>query len=542
MSDPHPGDEVLLKLLDGELAETAASTYRLHLEACWTCRTRLEELDATIGEYVRYRDTIRQRIPAPPAPWNDLRERLAEYDRAIETPPVTSRISERNSGESRRYKLPIRPLRWLAAAAAATIVVALVRRFESVPVNGATELLRKAAAAEQSPDSRRRIQIRTRTRTFTRPAAMTASDAASLDKDLRQIFERAHFSWERPLSARSFAAWRDQLPDKLDAAPVTGDSVDVVQTSTSTGELRKATLTLRSGDLQSLSETLEFANETVNISQAPGAEIEATAASPERPATQASTLRPAVSLFHTELLVFSALRRVGADLGEPVEVAPEDGRLKVTGSGLTTARKQQLQKSLAGIPNVYVDLEDTTGNQRAGNPPADRITPATAPPQLRLQTILGSPGSAENFINRVLDQSDEAMARAHALRTLSQTFSSAVENLLTPGDHDILAGLRNDHAAALAQRLEELRNTLHPILNPQRQAAGTLPGVSTDHTWQTAAQSLFAAAQNMDQTLNGAFAGARSDVEDNDFERIAGALGRLEMQLEQFRRVAGMKP
>jgi len=531
MSKRHLEDEVLLKLLDGELPQPDTSAHRLHIEACWTCRTRLEELENAIGEYVRYRDAIRPLVPEPPAPWSDLRSRFTEHDRAIEKTPVAGT-------PNRRYKFVMRPLSWLAAAAAALAVFVVVRRFESVPTVSAAELLHKASAVEQPASSRRRIQIKTRTRTFIRAASIPAG--AVLEKDdkaVEQMFRKANFSWEDPLSARSFEAWRNQLAEKYDTPPVIGDSEDILQTSTSTGELRRATLTLRAKDLQPVSETLEFATETVNISEAPDTEITAAPATP-RPAPASDPLE---SLSHRELLVFSALHQIGADLGEPVDVASDGGRLIVTGTSLTAARKQQLQSSLAAIPGVEVHFEDPAGSQRAGSSPGDRIAQATAPPQLRLQTLLAGRESVEDFINHVLDSSDAVMARAHALRTLSRAFSPAVENGLAAADRDILSSLRNGHAAALATRLDELRSTLKPILGAQSPPAKILPAIND--TWQTAAeQSLFAAADDLDQMLNRILAGSKSDAQDADFMRVAEAVGRVQTQLDRFQRITGMRP
>jgi len=527
MSERHLEDEVLLKLLDGELPEAAASKHRSHIEACWTCRTRLEELENAIGEYVRYRDAIRPLVPPPPGPWSDLRSRFSDHDRAIET-----------STPNRRNKFAMRPLPWLAAAAAAIAVFAIVRRLETVPSVSAAELLHKASVVEQPASSRRRIQIKTRARTFIRPAS-TPVGTVPVDKDIEQMFRRANFSWEEPLSARSFEAWRNQLSEKHDTPPVIGATEDILQTSTSTGELRRATLTLRAKDLQPVSETLEFATETVNISEAPDIEITAAPVTPGRP-TPASPYNPLASVVHRELLVFSALREIGADLGEPVDVAPDGGWIIVTGTGLAPARKLQLQASVNSIPWVEIRFEDATGNQRTRRELGERVPPATAPSQLRLQTLLASRVSVEDFINHVLDASDAVMARAHALRTLARAFPPALERSLAGEDPDLLASLRNGHAAGMATRLDELRSALEPIMERQSPASRTLPGVN--ESWQAAEESLFAACKDLDHVLNRTLAGSKSDAQDADFMRIAEALGRVQTQLDRFQRITGTKP
>ena len=69
----HPEDGVLLRYLDGELPARKSRQVRGHLEACWQCRTAVEELEATVAGCVRYRKNVLQaHLPPPPAPWADL--------------------------------------------------------------------------------------------------------------------------------------------------------------------------------------------------------------------------------------------------------------------------------------------------------------------------------------------------------------------------------------------------------------------------------------------------------------------------------------
>src|SRR5262249_9796866 len=80
----HLQDDDLLRLLDGELAEGEAAVLQSHLEACLRCRTRSEEFEITIGEYVRYRESaLKPSLPPPSAPWNDLRPKFEELDRSL---------------------------------------------------------------------------------------------------------------------------------------------------------------------------------------------------------------------------------------------------------------------------------------------------------------------------------------------------------------------------------------------------------------------------------------------------------------------------
>jgi hypothetical protein len=535
MSNPeiaHLEDDDLLRLLDGELPDRDASRLRSHMAACWTCRTRLEEFETAIGEYVRYREGLKPMLPPPPKAWADLEPEFEQVDRSLPMPRLLPVVR-------RTHLFGLRPVHWLAAAACLIVAFILIWRFEGVPEVSAAELLRKAAAAQGNiVEPHRRLQIRTRHRSFTRPASLTT--VASEDADLKQTFEAAHFSWDDPLSARSFAAWRDQLPQKIDKVE-TIDNSYIIRTSTPAGTLRQATLTLRAGDLRPIREMLEFTSDTVEIIEAP-AEGVVRAPLPPMPDAARETARsrpataPNIALSPTlrELQVFSALHRIGADLGEPVEIHESGPLIDVVGTGLSATRKEQLRAALSEIPGVEVRFEDAKASAGARATPSDRGAPATAPMQMRLQAMLGSRESAEDFTNRALDASDAVMARVHALRAIARAFPPDVETGLALSDRETLTNLRDDHRAALTQRIAELRRTLKPVLPGGTVRGGAEPAV----TWQAAAQALFTAAQRFDQLLNAALAGPNTAGDDSDFEKLASALGRLEAQFTVYERAS----
>lgn len=528
----HLEDDELLRLLDGELEDGAASAGRSHVEACWTCRTRMEELESAIGDYVRYREAMEPLYPPPPGLWKDLKPAMEQVDRSLDGLRI-------GAPRHKQYFRP-RAAQWLAVAAAAVIALVLIRRFERVPAVSAAELLRKAAVAEQAAAPRKRIRIQTRHHSFTREATLARSAAGA--GELEQLFVRAHFNWQEPLSARSFSAWHDQLSEKQDTVNSSRDDVYIVRTSTTSSELRQATLTLRKPDLRPTKEMLEFVSETVEITDAPDSDGPPGAPMAEPSRLPSETTRvmppePARSRSHRELQVFSALHRIGADLGEPVELRERGSTLIVTGTGLTPPQQQRLRTSLQPISGVEVRFEDATPSTSDSGTRPDDAAPATAPLQLRLQALLGSRQSVEDFTNRALDGSDAMMARVHALRALTKAFPPDVESSLDSADQGILLALRNDHAAALVARLRDLKSLLQPVLRaPSRGDA------SPDQPWQAAVQEIFNRALNLDQLLNRVLAGSDTDAGDRDFEQIGAALARVEAQAAAFEQSANSKP
>jgi hypothetical protein len=243
--------------------------------------------------------------------------------------------------------------------------------------------------------------------------------------------------------------------------------------------------------------------------------------------------RYAPSAAGQKLEVFSALHRIGADLGEPIEIRQSGDHLLVIGTGLTTTRQEQLRSALSQIPSVELRFDDAKANPRSSNTPADRNSATTAPIQSRLQAQLGGRESAEDFTNRALDASDMMMAHLHALRALARAFPADIERGLASGDQDVLRSLRNDHSMALSQRVADLQRILKPVI-PQGPAA-TVPESASN--WQTSAEAMFVAAQQFDDSLNASLAGPGGG-EDAGFAKLAVALSRLQSQLSSYERVS----
>ena len=193
----------------------------------------------------------------------------------------------------------------------ATVILLLiamaVQQFRQAPSVKAAEMLHKAiAAADSRPRMPRRIQIRTHTQRLTRLIGSTRApvktnpDADSL-AGLESMFRAAHYSWEDPLSAKSYSEWRDQLPDKHDEITSEGDRYRL-RTTTDSGELVEATLKLSSRDLRAVEGTLQFRNrEWVEISElppdpAPDASTPEVAEAAPALSTEASTQKRAPAL------------------------------------------------------------------------------------------------------------------------------------------------------------------------------------------------------------------------------------------------------
>ena len=522
--EEHRDDEQLLRLADGELDPKQAAQAQAHLKACWHCRTRLEDLQSTIAGYMRYRESVlAPLLPPPPQPWGSLRGGLRSVDTTI-------------APRRRSWNLLESP-RWLATAAAALLIGVAAYRMQHQPVVSAAELLRKAAAAEPGPSLRGRIQIKTRTRTYVRAKSLALRAATVTDMpELQALFLAANFSWEDPLSARSFEAWRAQLRDRTDEVGIRG-GLYAIRTTTTTNKLTEAELTIRTISLSPVRETLQFeGGERVEISEAPDEPPSASvAASP--PASTPIPTEPMPGMPATagdELRVIAALHQIGADLGEPIEVTRINGKdILVAGTGLGARREEQIRALLASQPHVrvrFAEPQQATPGDTASHRPDSR--PPAAPVsmlQLQLQSYLGGAAALQKFTDGILEASEGAMARAHGLRNLAERFPLSEEQAMTPAEQSLLTTLRRDHERALKSLARRMVQLLRPVVPVSGQSESV-----TQHAdaWQDNARTLLESTRQVDNLLNQMLAGGDSnEAQKHTPHELAAALASLLAQL-----------
>lgn len=63
--DAHISDQDLLLTADGELSESRQEEVRRHLQACWTCRCRMAEVERVVADFVdSYRSLLDPQVPS----------------------------------------------------------------------------------------------------------------------------------------------------------------------------------------------------------------------------------------------------------------------------------------------------------------------------------------------------------------------------------------------------------------------------------------------------------------------------------------------
>jgi hypothetical protein len=542
----HPDDGQLLRYLDGELPGRKARQVRSHLPACWQGRSELEELENTVNDCVRYRKSVAACLPPPPAPWQDLSRGFDRTDARMEREPLIARMAR---------ALTPPAVRWTAMGAAAlAVVLAIAYQLRETPSVQASTLLGKAvAAADARPKRVRRLRIKTRGEEVTRTVGPGRSDAEA--PLAAALFRSARYDWDDPLSAKSYQAWREGLAHKRDEVSAVGDPQSPdgggyrISTTTGDGELVSASLTLRIPDLEPTQGRFEFRNaewvemtELPDLSEPPASKVaEATGGIPSKPAMPplSEEATPAgVAGIGEELQAVAALHEVGADLGDPLEIANRDGRIQVTGSGISPARQQQIRDALGSLAHVDVRFTDAAPPARTKGQAGPAGAGVAVVPKVdgRLQDKLGGRAQSERFSAQLLDQSDAAMARAYALRRLAQEFSPAAEREMGAPDRRLLRSMAREHLAAMAAGFQGIDEAVSPLL-AARDGGAARESRAAAENWQDAAGEALRAAREVETALAALLGTAPAEDGGDLPSRFASAMSNLKASLERCQRL-----
>lgn len=506
-----------MRYCDGELSPGETARVRSHLEACWECRAEHDRLQQTIAECVEFRRTVlREHLPPPPEPWKDIYTQMDRIDAAMAPPPLWRRALGW-LGEVAQPRIAI------PAGAAAALLLAFVL-FRDTPSAQAAELLERAAAAErQAPRAAKRLRISTRGASFTRllPAAGPSPVA--------ELFAKARYDWDDPLSARSFGAWRDTLDRKEDVVSQDGDGFRIL-TRAYEGELREASMRLRRGDLHAVEGTFRFQDdEWVEVTELDAAP--ALSAATEAPAAtaRAAAASPAASVPESapaasdadELKVWALLHRLNADLGEPVEVTRAEGKVRVSGVGLAEERQREIASELAEMPRVEVRFSDPAEAPAEAAVPRATLRSGELPLAAELERAFGSRAMVDQVATEALDHADALMARAYALRRLRERFPEG-GGALPENGASTLSGIERDHVNALLAHAAQLDRLLSPALRPLGAPGGSAEGE----------RNLFAASYSLERAVSMLFGGAEVSGEARQLP------SRLLERLAQVQRLA----
>ncbi len=522
----HPPEDDLRVYADGELEREISGLLKAHLDACWSCRVKLDEVQSTIADFIGYRNQVlRTLVPPPPKNWRGFDTRLDQSAAAV--------------GSRRRPPL-VSPLTLRFAAALLIVLAAIVSWvvFNREPMIAATELLDRAVQAQTQqvvstaqPVVHQQIQVRRKRSSAPQPETVRVDTWNDLNNarfkqssfgetkpqellvTLERVFEANSLDWRRPLSAASFAGWRNSLGTKTDkvrrtSAAGEGEMLSLTTTSTGTpqaGAVVEATLAVRATDWHTFKEELrvqeesgeaeyeltETAFEIVSLATVDskvfveGADTPSTTTTPLIAARSIApdVSRPVSASLALEIETLALLAQAGADLGEQISVTREpDGALKVEGIVETARRKEEILRALGAVmhePAVRLDINTVEEALRQRPPQAQTgasVTVAEAasnsiPADAELRRYLAVGGTAagqmdeevRRFANAVVNRSRQAMFHAAAMKRLADRFTLEQVRAFDEESRAKWLALIRQHALTFRRESAALREELSPL-------------------------------------------------------------------------------
>jgi hypothetical protein len=233
-------------------------------------------------------------------------------------------------------------------------------------------------------------------------------------------------------------------------------------------------------------------------------------------------------LTELEIELWYALHRVGACLGEPVEVLRQpDETLLVRGVASTPERRQQLMAVLAAfMANPAVRVEMQTTEEALREIPAQEITLSATPQHVSpapvhaflekyfSRTFKAPSRAAERFEDEALSRSDGLMAEAWALRRLAERFTENPDADPHSRARSLLAAMVHDHLRELRLRAGETQEFLVPALSSiPATSALTPPGRRSrdaGDTWQHLLVGVFDDLASLNNRLVQLFTGGQN--------------------------------
>ena len=387
-SREHVSEDVLLSLLDGELWPMHTRKVQKHLQRCWTCRVRRDQLEKTIGRFVDYRQHLVKPYMPPPPRGREMF--LAKLEERIQTrrQPWWIRSMQTLRQMSPQTMSPI-IASMLVVGVAALLLFLIWQR--NLPTVSAHQLLEKAQMWDISPSSATRsvvvyqkVEVRTRGGKLERAIYRDSSGKrkplpvtlSSDDEAIQQKVQSAGVNLQEPLSAINFREWHDRQSAFSDKVTRSGDLLLTLTTSLPSGPIASESLTVRANDFHPVKRTIETRdNDRIEIAELNYAvlgwnEVNEALFEPlaaprlEHPVLLAPlptlpalpTLPTEAELDGAELEVRLALNRLHADEGERVNIIRTERNIEVKGIVDSTERKQEVVNGLKMLSHVKTEV------------------------------------------------------------------------------------------------------------------------------------------------------------------------------------------
>lgn len=546
-SSRHVADDILVQYLDDELPSSQMAEVRAHLASCWSCRGRASELKQSIRLFMQYRKAAIHELGRPPHQFGEFRTRLRQQAVQFEELAARRELPEPPAwmvwvGAALRHLTIPRA----ATAAVTSVALAWWFLFSGASVS-AQAVLRYAVQSESEklhsfgqPVVHQRLRVSTGDRQGTweiwrapkeKKISQHWTGGGDLSSELSSVLAANHFDPQQPLSAASFAAWRDSLGDKRENVQ-TDEQAHVVVISTESalarsGEIQHAVFTVRDSDWHPISQTfdvrtksgaaLRYRVEETSYAVLPIEQVAADVFTTPQPdalvlaASHVGTREPVreaaapagigeEQLAESEVLLREVLHETGADVREAPEVLRTPGHVELSLWTDDAERKQEILASIDRIPAVVTHVNEFGGTvapvaAAAASPPVAAVTYATEPPLAKaLKEYSGSTQAAANYLAAVSDAAQELRVETSALSRLATAYPDQRWNALPARLREKLDRIASDHSALIHQRAATYVAMLSPALDAMAAREGLSPATNENSkqpgAWRNVAPEL----------------------------------------------------
>jgi hypothetical protein len=301
-----------------------------------------------------------------------------------------------------------------------------------------------------------------------------------------------------------------------------------------------ATLKIRIQDLRPVEERFEFRNrEWVEITELAG-EVEppvliAEGNRADHHIKVTPTAPAADATIGDELHVLASLHRVGADLGDPIEVSRSGRDVLVAGVGIAPQRQQEINEALATQKHVVVRFSEPAP---ARVEPEREAHPDIQQLQAQMAEQIGGRADFSQLAAQVLDMSEPMMARAYALRRLAERIPIEAQGELSAQDRQLLKTLQQEHIEALRRETIEIEELLRPALES---VSGT-PRGAPDSIAYSSAEELFQSARRVEKLLAVMFGAAPPESPTDQVpSQLLSSLAQLRARVDAYDRLRSDK-
>lgn len=573
--EAHLTEEILIRFLDGELEKRASEIAARHLDSCWTCRSKREQLRLAMDRFVHFEEAlVDASITAPPRAWAGFRQRLNQVAVA---PPAKSAFPRQLTQTFGLVGAAIACALWLMPP----------------PFLSAMEVLERSTAAEQplfketqNPIVLQQLRVESDHRTASwslwnapQSGKFRQTWDSQADSRLRSDVERIYavngLDLRHPLSAANHSRWRRSLKQRKDSVLQRGDILRVVTVNNDpvkTDEISEAELWVRRSDWHPVRQTFRVAEadateefrivetalhvEPMDAENArifdPAPQAMETASMKVRvvtpvisPSIPPATAAPGQSdLIAVEIETLALLHEMDADRQDSAQVRRVADRVEVTAYTSSQDRKLELESHLAAMPLVSAAIHSLSDTPAPATEQAVSLSvapTAASKPPLFLKQLVQQTGELE-IANRIVSEQMDLLRRLcielEALKDLDQRFPVEVRESLPARSLDRLDGLALDHLDAARQVWQELERNAPPLLSAMAAASET--GSTTGATcgeWYRPQAIPAESAERLEDLYSRAFtalAGAPADIsQQNIVAELPELRAKLTAQLSE---------